>query len=221
MSKRGFTLIEIIVVIGIVGILLSIAGPPFMAMLRRSSIEESAQRLQEAIKSAQVEAQKRGDMEFGNVTTDAGVTPGGMKRSVYLALYPLNSMIRVISWDDKNIDGLKTDNEFTVVQELFLGTGTTFSLPGAINKKACNNTAGAPAGSIVNFSASTCPPNTVSLFPDETRCIKFNGRGFSESMLNDAAYITGNNGETFAVTMSPVGLTTLCRWDGTSWLKLR
>lgn len=221
MSKRGFTLIETIIVIAIVATLLAIAGPPFMAMLRRSSVEESAQRLQEAVKSAQIEAQKRGDVEFGNISTATGITVGNMKRTVFLALYPTSNMLRVIAWNDKNIDGIRTNDEFTIIQETSLGAGTTFSVPPTINKKACSNTAGAPADSIVNFTFTGSPIGETTLFPLGTKYIKLNGKGFSESMQNVSAYISNNTGETFAVTISPAGLTELCRWDNTNWLILR
>lgn len=220
-NKRGFTLTEIIIVIGVMGILLSLAGPQFLAMLRRSTLEESAQRLQETLKSAQIEAQKRGNYEFGNLSSASGHIISARKQRVYVTLYPTQNMFRVIAWSDTNKDSLKTDDEFTVIQEHTLKTGTSFSLPATINKVACNNSLGAPADSIVNFTASTCPDGAATMFPEDTRCVKLNGRGFSESMRFAAAYISDTHGETFAVTMNPAGLTDLCRWDSGNWLKLR
>ena len=97
---------------------------------------------------------------------------------------------------------------------------STYGLPTTINTHACDNTPGAPAGSINNFTANLCPPPTGIFFPAGSRCIRLNGKGFVEGMQNDSAYIT-NNDNTFAVTVNPAGVVDLCRWDGSSWLKLR
>lgn len=218
MSKRGFTLIEVLVVIGIVAILLAIAGPPFMAMLKRSTVEENAQRLQEAIKSSQIEAQKRG---FRNISTTTGIVFS--KQVVYLAIYPDTKMIRVLAWQDINMDTQKTDDEFSVLQELSLGVSASFLRPISIGKVACGTTdrTGTSTDGIVNFTALGNPIG-LTLFPTgNTRYVKFNGKGFAESMQNVSVYITGTNGDTFAVTMNPIGLTELCRWDGSRWIKLK
>lgn len=221
MNRRGFTLTEIIVIIAIIGILLAMGAPPFMSMLRRSTLEEKAQRFQETLKFAQIEAQKRGGTEFGNLSSASGKVISARKQSVYVAIYPDSNTFKVIAWSDTNKDSLKTDDEFTVIQELSFGVGASFMLPSSIDKKACNNTTPAPTDSIVNFTDTSCPATAATLFPDGTRCVKLNGKGFSESMKYAAVYISSNSGETFAVTMNPAGLTDLCRWEGQNWLKLR
>lgn len=220
MNKRGFTLIEVIVVISIISILAGLAVPPIREMLNRQRARDSATAMLETIKSAQVEAQKRGDTEVVNGQL--------RKRKVYVAVYPADmasagnppNTVRAISWTDLNSDNMKTSDEFSVLQEVSLGK-STFSVPSSINKTACSNNAGTPSNTgIVNFTVNVCPPNTVSFFPAGTRCIKFNGYGFSESMNNAAAYINGN-GETFAVTVGLAGITDFCRWDGNNWIKVR
>jgi prepilin-type N-terminal cleavage/methylation domain-containing protein len=215
-NRRGMTLTELVIAIALMAILISFAAPPFLTMLRRSTAEESAQRLHEAIKSAQTEAQKRG---FTNFSSSTGFTFA--KQVIYVALFPDLMRIRIISWQDRNQNLLKTNDEFTLIQELYLGKGTTFSLPATINKKACNNTSGAPSSSIVNFSNGSDSPIGLTLFPPGTQYIKFNTSGFSDSMRWNAVYISDSSGNTYAITINPLGLTDLCRWEGKQWLKLR
>lgn len=221
MNRRGFSLPELIAVMAIIGILLGLGAPPFMAMLRRSTLEEKAQRFQETLKLAQNEAQKRGSTEFGNLSTASGRVISARKQSVYVAIYPAANRYRVLAWSDTNQDSLKTDNEFTIIEEISIGDRASFTLPASINRVACNNTPEVPGDSIVNFTASSCPATATSMFPEGTRCAKFNGKGFCESMFNAAVYISNSGGETFAVTMNPVGLTDVCRWEGNRWLKIR
>lgn len=59
-EQRGFTLIEVLVVVAIIAILLSVAAPNLVAFQRNSELRASASEFLAAVQAARVEAMKRG-----------------------------------------------------------------------------------------------------------------------------------------------------------------
>lgn len=59
-APRGFTLIEVLVVVAIIAILLSVAAPNLVAFQRNSELRASASEFLAAVQSARAEAMKRG-----------------------------------------------------------------------------------------------------------------------------------------------------------------
>lgn len=200
---------EIMVVVGIIGILFAIAVGPFMSWYKKSKVEDRASSLHEAIKRAQTQAVTRGEVEV-----NSGVV---MKKKMYLALNPTSNSYRVVEWRDVNNNNIKDAGEFTILSEATLN-GATFGFVASVNKTACGNaTNAAPANSMPNFTALSCPGDAVFT---GFQCARFDGKGFLESMLNPAAYVTDLT-ESYAVSINPAGVSTLCRWSGTEWVFIR
>ena len=211
MSNRGISLMELIVVIAVSGIMMSFAAPPFLAMLQRATPLESAQRVQEIIKMAQLEAQKRG---FINISSPTG--PMFVKRSIYLALNESSGVMRIIAWEDRMGDQVKRKEAFFLLQEQVLGKGTTFSVPSTITLTGCGNNPKEPGTGIVKFTAGTTTFPAIDLFSG-SQYIRLSNNGYSVSLESPAVYISDQRGNSCAVSFNLLGLTKLCCWDGKRW----
>jgi len=207
-KKQGFSLVEMLIVLAIMGILTTIALPPFFRMVKIKRVEDDASKFQDIIKYAQTLAQKRGDTEI--------IENKVAMRKVYVAVNKANKNIRIITWSDLNQNNLKEENEFSIVREEKL-QNANFGFTADVNKKACSNTSGAPADSVVNFTSNVCP--SVGIF-DGSLCIRFNGKGFLESMQNAALYFN-RDVDNIAISINPLGFTQICKWTGGNWLILR
>jgi len=208
-NRSGMTLVELVVVIGIIAVLIGLSAGPFMKWLERGKVEDSASTLHESIKWAQIQAQKLGDVDFANGAL--------IKQRLYVAVNQTDNSYMVVRWRDVNNDNIKTAAEFTTVQQGGLGSAR-FGYSASVSKKACSNTAGAPTDSVNNFTAGTCP--AVALFTNY-RCARFDGKGFmTESMQNASLYITQGT-YSYAISLNPAGITTLCYWAGSNWVFVR
>ncbi|HYT60008.1 MAG TPA: type II secretion system protein, partial [Haliangiales bacterium] len=55
-SRRAFTLIEIMVVVGVLAIVLAMGVPPFIRMMRKDSLRQAVSDIEEACSKARAEA---------------------------------------------------------------------------------------------------------------------------------------------------------------------
>ncbi len=112
---KGFTLIELIVVIGIIGVLLMVAIPTISSYMRRSRLKSSNANAKLIFNSIQTICQ---EMEFserddasttfygseevtvGTETTQVGITDGSV------VIYSVNGVATTTVWQDSNGDGV-------------------------------------------------------------------------------------------------------------------
>lgn len=211
-NQRGFTLVEVLVVIGIMAVILGIAAGPFVDMYRRGKIEDRASTLHETFKWAQSQAMKGGE----SAMSSTGVLT---KHMIYLAVNQDESSYKVVRWIDANADNVKDASEITEMQKGVL-QDAKFGMMASVNKTACGNS-GAPTSTnpVVNFSL--CPTVASSTVFTNHVCTRFDGKGFlSDALKNEALYIT-NDRDNYAVSLNPAGVMTLCKWTGTAWLFIR
>lgn len=213
-NQRGWSLIEMVIVIGLIAIISGIASGPFLAWLRKSRVEEAAGALHETFKAAQTQAMKLGGVEVVRINNET--TP--IKKRIYVALNEAAGTYKVVQWRDANNDGVKDNDEFTELGIAGnLGKAKFGTLP-AVNKTACGNKSDLEGVStIVNFS--NCPANVVILNGHD--CLRFDDKGFlMENRLNAAVYMT-NDIDSYAISLNPTGIITLCRWSGGEWVFVR
>jgi prepilin-type N-terminal cleavage/methylation domain-containing protein len=158
-SSSGFTLIEMLVVVIIVGVIAAIAAPNFLGMLNRNRVNDAAQQVEGALKEAQRQAMRRGrqcsitvDDTNATISNPAG---GCLLSNRILDNVQLNSSTNSITFSGKgNITGAApvlvvsmangTDNRKCVVLEGVLGTLRAGDYSSAIAAEAVPTSANCP-----------------------------------------------------------------------------
>jgi len=139
-SKRnyGFTLIEVITVLLLVGILAAIAAPSFLEILNRRKIENATIQARAALQEAQQEAIRRNRSCTVNV-----INAGELKANGKVAEHPtLQSSCLVLG--DRTLEGvqIRRPNNLSSINFAFRGTtqstGTiVFYIPNTYTQQQC------------------------------------------------------------------------------------
>ncbi len=151
-SDDGFTLIEMLTVIIIIGVIAAIAAPNFLGLLNRNRVNEAAQQIEGALKEAQRQAMRQGkqcrvDIDTANniISNPAAPLNGCLLSNRNLNnLIQLNSNTTTITFSGKgNITGATppvlvvsipngTDLQKCIVLDSLLGSQRSGEYTGAI-----------------------------------------------------------------------------------------
>ena len=198
--EEGFTLLELLFVVALIGILLTISAWGSSAVLRDWQVQRAAYQLLEDLKSAQRQAELR-----GNTTLSNGML--NTQRS-FLVFSPATRSYALYAWQDIDGSGTPETGESTVVWEQSLPPGVAFGWSAGVDRKACSNPLGVPS-SAVTFASPDYPPC------DDQPCIKFDSQG--SSVIGPGAIYLSNTDQSYAMSVTRPGLFTLCKWDGERW----
>lgn len=109
--QRGFTLIELMIVVAIIGILAAIAIPNFLAYQKKAITSEAKQELAN-IRTLEV-TYFADELTYGSLSSVGWVEPTGKKRYTYSLAYSSTTFLATASG---NIDGDATIDTWTMSQ---------------------------------------------------------------------------------------------------------
>jgi prepilin-type N-terminal cleavage/methylation domain-containing protein len=151
-SSSGFTLIEMLVTITVVGVIAALSAPNFLGLLSRNRVNEAAQQVEGALKEAQRQAMRKGKQCTINIDTTNKIisNPAAPASGCLLSNRNLNDSIQLntsrtaITFSGKgNIDATttpvlvvsipnRTNQQKCVVLEGFLASMRTGDYSGTI-----------------------------------------------------------------------------------------
>ncbi len=152
-SSSGFTLIEMLVTITVIGVIATISAPNFLGLLNRNRVNEAAQQIEGALKEAQRQAMRKGTQCTININTTSKTISGAnclLSNRVLNDSIQLNTSRTSITFSGKgNIDA--TTTPVLVV-----------SIPNLTNQQKCVVLEGFLASMRTGDYSGTIPTSPVS-----------------------------------------------------------
>ena len=198
--QGGFTLLELLLVVALIGILLTVSAWGSAAVLRDWQVQRAARQLLEDLKSAQRHAELRGSTTLNDGRLTA--------RRSFLVFSPATRSYTLHGWQDLDGNGNPGAGESEVIWEQSLPPGVEFDWLADVDRKACGNASGAPT-SAVTFSRPDYQPC------NDHPCIKFDSQG--TSVIGPGAIYLANADQSYALSVTRAGLFRLCKWQGRRW----
>lgn len=190
--QDGFTLVEIAVVLGLIGVMLAITIPNITAYQRRQDARSHAQRVADALASARALAIKEGNP--------------------YYVLIQSNGSLQIV--DDDDGDYQADGGEATSTIGYAAGSDPKVTYYGALARPPAATRVPEDGGGAIPDTGTTFPDDPVSGLP----AIGFTARGFPVSLppaIGDppgavgsgagSYYVTDNREVVYAATVLPLG----------------
>lgn len=127
-SSSGFTLIEMLVTLAVVGVIAAIASPNFLGLLNRNRVNEATQQVEGALKEAQRQAMRRGQQCTININTTSKTISGAnclLSNRVLNDLIQLNTNRTTITFSGKGNITIDATTNPTPVLVVSIPNGTT------------------------------------------------------------------------------------------------
>ena len=202
-TERGFSLLEIVVVVAVIGILAAMAIPNWLRVQKNARIAGDAHGLSEALSIAKMRAA-------------AGFT----QSRVFLYTASSNPYFRIDVWNSKANSGVgcwvpdgvtnpgtgttncitttgTTNNEVLLSTGVSAGYGSVSTAPDGMTAMQQGSTAGCLQGGTGPSTGGTAITNAA--------CIQFNSRGYPSSSAGAGLYLTDGT-RVFSSTANAMGL---------------
>lgn len=156
--EKGFTLIELMVTIAVLGIIVSIAAPSMSLQLANQSVNANAATVENALKEAKVESVTRRQKVEVKYIAAAGTTPASIQlkdsTSKVIANYPLPERSKVTV---SLLPSAVTALEFQSNKRLAGGANVTYTLcDGTSDNETPRQVKVDANANITNIKAGTC-----------------------------------------------------------------
>jgi prepilin-type N-terminal cleavage/methylation domain-containing protein len=190
-NTAGFTIIELMIVLVIIGITLTIAAPNFRGFVRENRVKTSARAIAVSLQIARLKAissNRRCFVDFA---------PGSFSPadSFYTVWLDMNSNLAYDSGESDSTHLVQSDTKGSF-KGYKLSQGVKFGVSGVSTGP---ESAAIPADG-VDFGGS----NRVG----------FNSRGVGTA---GGVYLTAENGSKYAITVSGLGAVRTWKWDNSQW----
>jgi len=214
-SKQGFTLVEVMIVVAVIGVLTAVAAATMPGVIRSWKMKDAANRILEDMREAQISAMRVGDY--------LGISVGGgeqFRQQQMFVVFDVDAgNYSLQHWVDDNDNGVSNPTDgnglpdsadnITEVYSRNLPTGVSFN-SGPATKSACTGSSNiSPLGSqSVTFVSRSYPPCNGN------PCIRFDAKGAIDSIGN--IYVTDGS-RTYAINSLRPGFFRLCMTNGSGW----
>ncbi|WP_188020296.1 pilus assembly FimT family protein [Deferribacter autotrophicus] len=195
MNKKGFTLIEMVVLLSIISILFGIAIYSYKTINRKYSIKQEVYKLYDDLKYIQTLAV--------NLGAHSVVNGKLIEKMVYVVFDEDQNSYFAYKWEDFDNDKDFDSNEIELLLSNKLKNKVTFSKLSGVNKSACYNNGTSPSKDVSFNIIDHIPCNGKS-------CLEMDDYGFA---INNGSIYLSDGFESYAISVSKAGNFRICRWD--------